>query len=683
MPLTITVLVAAIALAACTRSDEESGGSEASPAGTTRQVVASARRAAVVSPTLFGANTPWHDLGNHIVENGEQLRDRSFRRPQVYWHAVTRGEARAKFESAGGADVPQSDPACAQLEVSGADATAAMFQTVLGELLPGIHEVRFWSSATSGTPSLMIALVDESHAELAPPVIEPTANEGWKHHRVALRVPATRARAQLGLSSVSPGVVLIDEVRFVRAEGEPQVGAATRRLIRELGVRSLRWPGGSDLDTLDWRQTCGPLAERREQEVIYGGPQTPSFGLHEFLDLCEQEQLAPVIAMNVLDSAKSAADMLEYIRGDAESEQGRLRARNGRVAPWTTATRFEIGNEPAIKYAEPGKLASGGRHYARRAKAIAEELRRKSLDLGLEIEVSGAFEGAMQLAEWLGDRGESVVTMLDRWNAQCATEQLTSLVQAVHAHYYSYHGHVNDERSQFENLMAAGAVLSRTLEERIRPHSGDLPIWLTEYHALVSDDGKVQPSFSKDFASGLVVADILMTLVNEGVPVAHVHNLSEFGAFGLVFREGGGWRVRPAGLAFELMSAAAGQRTLDIRVSPIQAHEPVRIRGGVGNLPRRLTYPRITGFATAADDSRRARVFLLNRSFDLAIEVEVAVDGVDLGPGLATWYQSDEVTADNEGDDEPRVRLGTTELAASQTWRIELPPHSLVRIDPR
>ncbi|MGE0143867.1 MAG: hypothetical protein AB7T19_11345 [Planctomycetota bacterium] len=637
----------------------------------------------MVSPILFGANTPWHDLGNHIVEHGEQLRDRSFRKPETHWHSVTRGRARASFESVGGADVPLAVPACARLEVSDVDAAAAMYQRVMGALGPGDHEVSFWSRAANGTPTLMIALVDEAYAELAATVIESAGNEDWKHHKVALRVPAMAVAAQLGISAVSPGAVLIDEVRFSRAGGVPHVGEAPRRVLRELGVRSLRWPGGSDLDTLDWRQTCGPLADRSEQDVIYGGPQTPSFGLHEFLDLCEQENLAPVIAINVLDSAESAADLLEYIRGDSESEQVQLRARNGRPSPWTTATRFEIGNEPATKYAESGKLASGGRSYARRAKAIGEALVRKARDLGIEIEVSGAFEGAMQLAVWLGDRGESVVTMLDGWNEQCATERLTTVVNAVHAHYYSYHGHVRDERSQFENLMAAGVVLSRTLTERIRPHSGDVPIWLTEYHALVSDDGVVQPSFSKDFASGLVVADILMTLVDQGVTVAHVHNLSEFGAFGLVFRNGADWRVRPAGLAFRLMSAAAGERTLDIRITPIQDHDPVRIRGGIGNLPRRVSYPRTTGFATTAEQSGRARVFAMNRSFDLAISVDIAVPGVDLGPGLATWYRAVHVTADNEGSDEPRVKLATTEVAAGQTWRIELPPHSLVRIDPR
>jgi hypothetical protein len=681
-PLILWGIALLLGLASCSGSDED-GLATPPVAGSSASTAGQERRAAVVSPALFGANAPWHDLGNHLVEHGEQLRDRSFRRPEVHWHVVSRGRARASFESEGGAPGPQTDPACARLEVSADDSAAAMYQTVAGELLPGDHELRFWSRASGGNPALMITLVDDAYAELAPHVIRPTKPDEWQLHEVTLRVPEIAGPARIGVSVVSPGLVLIDEVRFARAGGAPRVGAETRRALRELGVRSLRWPGGSDLDTLDWRQTRGPLAERREQDVIYGGPQTPSFGLHEFLDLCEQEGLAPLIAVNVLDSAESAAELLEYVRGNAATPQGRLRAAQGRTEPWTAATRFEIGNEPAVKYADTGKLASGGRSYARRAKDIAEALRDKVRALGCSIEISAAFEGAMQLATWLGDRGESVVTMLDQWNAQCATGGLTDVVQAVHAHYYSYHGHVDDERAQFENLMAAGAVLTRTLEERIRPHSGELPVWLTEYHALVSRDDVVQPQFSKDFQSGLVVADILIALIHQGVAVAQVHNLSEFGAFGLMFRNGTDWRVRPAGLAFRLMSVAAGERTLDLRLTPTAALEPIVVRGGIGNLPRRVSYPRISGFATAQGDTRRPRVFLLNRSYDLEITVEVEVLGMDLGPGAATWYRAADVTADNEGTGAPNVTLTSSELPAGRTWRVALPPHSLVRVDSR
>ncbi|MCC6785278.1 MAG: hypothetical protein IT457_20680 [Planctomycetes bacterium] len=681
-PITLRDAALLLALASCSGADED-GPATPSVVGSSATTAGQTRRATVVSPALFGANTPWHDLGNHLVEHGEQLRDRSFRKPEVHWHVVTRGRARASFETTGGAPGPQWDPACARLEVSAGDSVAAMYQTIAGELLPGDHELRVWSRATAGDPALRIALVDESYAELAPPVIRSTKSDAWQLHEITLSVPANAGPALIGVSALTPGVVLIDEVRLARAGGAPQVGARARQALRDLGVRSLRWPGGSDLDTLDWRQTRGPLAERREQDVLYGGPQTPSFGLHEFLDLCEQEGLAPVIAINVLDSASSAADLLEYVRGDPETPQGRLRAAQGRAAPWNAATRFEIGNEPAIRYADAGKLASGGRSYARRAKAIAAALRDKAQELGCTIEISAAFEGAMQLATWMGDRGESVVTMLDSWNAQCATDGLTAVVQAVHAHYYSYHGHADDERAQFENLMAAGAVLTRTLEERIRPHSGELPIWLTEYHALVSRDDVVQHQFSKDFQSGLVVADILIALIHQGVAVAHVHNLSEFGAFGLMFRNGADWRVRPAGLAFRLMSVAAGERTLDLRVTPTEALEPILIRGGIGNLPRRVSYPRLAGLATAPDGSVRPRVFLLNRSYELPITVDVEVAGVELGPGTATWYSADAVTADNEGTGAPRVELKTSEVTAGRTWRIALPPHSLVRIESR
>jgi alpha-N-arabinofuranosidase len=637
-----------------------------------------------VPPELFGAHTPWNDLGNHVVARGEQIRDRSFRMGKVFWRPLTRGAATTAFQDTGGAaGPPLADhyPGHATLTVGGDKAIAALYQVVQGGVEPGEYSLEVSSRGATGAPALMAVLVDSGYEDLAPSVVEASDAGAWKRHTMTLQVHTAAKEAHLGLCVISPGSADVDEVRFSRTGGPPVVKDSIKARIAALGVRSLRWPGGSDLDTLDWRETVGPLRERGEQSVIYGGLQTPSYGLHEFLDLCAELRLAPVIAVNVLDTPASAADLLEYVRGDVGTTQGKRRAAHGRPQPWSDATRFEIGNEPTAKYALEGRLAAGGRRYAARAKAVAEAMHARAARLQCRITTSGVVEGAMQLADWLGDRGESVVTLLHAWNQQCLDEGLPALVQAVHAHYYSYHGHAADVRRQFENLMAAGTVLRRTLHEKIRPLSGALPIWLTEYNALVSDGDVVLPSFTKDFQSGLVVADILMTLVDEGVPVAHIHNLSEFGAFGMLLGDGDRWHIRPAGLAFSLLSAAAGEERLPLAITGAAANEQIEIRGGVGNIPRGTSYARVAGFATRNGASGRPRVFLLNRDYDDEAVVALEVEGQALGSGDAHWYRSDDVAAHNEQPGHDAVKLAATAVGGGSPWTITLPAHSLVRID--
>ena len=678
----IPVLATLGLLAACSGDQ----GAQQIPGGSSTGPPAPPRNGLIVSPELFGAHTVWNDFGNYIVMRGEQIRDRSFRNGETYWHPLTRGAATTAFEATGGASgTPLADsyPGHATLTTDRNDSIAALYQMVQDGVEPGDYQLEFSSRGVIGAPALMAVLVDNGYNDLAPNVIQASEAGTWKRHSMMLTVRVAEKEARLGLCVISLGSAEIDEVRFSRTGGPPTVKDSVKPFVTALGVRSLRWPGGSDLDTLDWRETVGPLRERGEQPVIYGGPQTPSYGLHEFLDLCEQLHVTPVIGVNVLDTPESAADLLEYVRGDSDTTQGRLRAAHGRARPWEDATRFEIGNEPTTKYALAGQLASGGSNYAQRALAIAAAMHARAAQLECRIMTSGVAEGAMQLADWLGDRGESVVTLLHAWNQQILDSGLPDHLQAIHAHYYSYHGHVGSERQQYENLMAAGTVLRRTLREKVQPCSGSLPIWLTEYNALVSDDDVVLPSFTKDFQSGLVVADILMTLIGEGVPVAHIHNLSEVGAFGMLLRDGNQWHLRPAGLAFSLLSVAAGEQELDLEISGAATRERIEVRRGVGNIPSRTSYSRVVGFATTNAESDRPRIFLMNRDYDDEVAVSLRIGGHALGSGTAHWYRSEQVTANNEGPRHDTVRLTTTEVGDGPTWAITLPAHSLVRIDCR
>jgi alpha-L-arabinofuranosidase len=671
----VSIAAALVLVAACTQREPDP-----------QQSAAPAHEDSIVPQELFGAHTVWNDLGNLIVTRGEQIRDRSFRLRETFWRPLTRGEAKTAFHDTGGASGPplaDSYPGHATLIADGDGSIAALYHLVQDGVEPGEYSLEFSSRGASSAPALMAVLVDSGYKDLAPNVIQPSEAGTWKRHSMVLKVHTAERNAHLGLCVISRGSAEIDEVRFSRAGGPPAVKDSVRPRIAALGVHSLRWPGGSDLDTLDWRETVGPLRERGEQSVIYGGLQTPSYGLHEFLDFCEEMRVAPVIAVNVLDTPESAADLLEYVRGDASTVQGKLRATHGRAKPWGDAARFEIGNEPTAKYAEQGRLAAGGKRYAQRAKAIAEAMHARAARLGCRIATSGVAEGAMQMADWLGDRGESVVTLLHGWNKQCFNEGLAQCLQAVHAHYYSYHGHVADERRQFENLMAAGTVLRRTFEEKIRPYSGSLPIWVTEYHALVSDKDVVLPSFTKDFQSGLVVADILMTLIAERVPVAHIHNLSEAGAFGMLIADGGQWHLRPAGLAFSLLSAAAGEKRLALEIAGAAALEHIEIEGGVGNIPSRTSYPRVAGFATANATSGRPRIFLLNRDYSDEVAVSLSIEGQTLGSGTAHWYRSRDVAAHNDGQGHDAVTIATSEVGGGSPFTIALPAHSLVRIDIR
>jgi alpha-L-arabinofuranosidase len=114
------------------------------------------------------------------------------------------------------------------------------------------------------------------------------------------------------------------------------------KAIKDAGVTVLRWPGGGWHNTLDWKKTIGPVADRPNQK----------FGLPEFLTLCENVGAIPLITLPTERfSASDLADFVEYLNApdnhsnpNAGVDWATVRAADGRVKPWGIVW-FELGNE--------------------------------------------------------------------------------------------------------------------------------------------------------------------------------------------------------------------------------------------------------------------------------------------------------------------------------------------------
>ncbi len=644
---------------------------------------------APVPPAIFGVHTPWNSLGHFIVTGGELIRDRSFRLGESRWFPVTTGSGKVRFEAEGGDPSPAGGiayPGRASLTTKDDESLACAYQLLLDRIEAAPYTLRFSSRGVGGERALLIVLVDEKYQKLAPEVIDKSDAKQWKRHSVTFKPTKPADAALVGICVASAGTARIDEVRFSRSEAPIEVRSGIKSLLRELGVRSLRWPGGTDADTLDWRQTIGPLPRRGEQPGSFGDLQTPSFGLHEYLDLCEEIGAQPVIGINATDTEESAAELVEYVLGDPNTPQGKRRAGNGRTGPWPAARLFEIGNEPTATYRAGEQVGRTGADYAGKAARISRAMTARAAALRVPIVTSAVVETALQLADWLPGNTEPNARMLHRWNALALADsaQLERAVQATHGHFYSYFGYEpRDARLHFENLMTAGEVLRRTIRTKLRPLSKGLPLWITEYHVLIESEGKVQPQFTKDFQSGLVIADILMAMIEEDVAVAHLHNLSEQSGFGLLVRDKESWHLRPAGHAFRLVSATAGEKRLplELNVSGLD-RLTYTVKGGIGNIPSGLAYEKVSGIATLDSSSGRPRVLLLNRDFDDMARVEIRIPGYELGDAAVLQYSHDDVAADNEsaaGHD--TVRLHSSKAPRKVPFVIDVPPHALLRVD--
>lgn len=117
--------------------------------------------------------------------------------------------------------------------------------------------------------------------------------------------------------------------------------------LKRLNVPNLRWPGGCFADEYHWQDGIGPANSRPKMvNTNWGGVvEDNSFGVHEFMDLCQQLNTEPYITGNVgSGTVEEMSNWVEYLNFDGESPMTQLRKANGQDSPWKVKY-WGVGNE--------------------------------------------------------------------------------------------------------------------------------------------------------------------------------------------------------------------------------------------------------------------------------------------------------------------------------------------------
>jgi len=186
---------------------------------------------------------------------------------------------------------------------------------------------------------------------------------------------------------------------------QPQV----LRLLKEMEIPVIRFPGGTDVDFMDWRDMVDNIPNRTPQRPISTGHLkhkiSNNFGYDEFLQFCEEEDAEAILVVNFRDgllkkktlkqAAMHAASLVAYCNAPigANLPEGMydwpaLRAKNGRARPYKVKY-FQIGNETwaFIKNLKEMMPNTAPRYYAECVNVYIEAMR--SVDPSIEIIVDG------------------------------------------------------------------------------------------------------------------------------------------------------------------------------------------------------------------------------------------------------------------------------------------------------
>ena len=147
--------------------------------------------------------------------------------------------------------------------------------------------------------------------------------------------------------------------------GTGKIQPEVLKLLKKMEIPVIRFPGGTDVDFMDWRDMVDNIPNRTSHRPISTGHRghkvSNNFGYDEFLQFCEEVATEAIVVVNFRDgllkkkplkeAAMHAASLVAYCNAPvgAKLPEGMydwpaLRAKNGRVKPYKVKY-FQIGNE--------------------------------------------------------------------------------------------------------------------------------------------------------------------------------------------------------------------------------------------------------------------------------------------------------------------------------------------------
>ena len=440
------------------------------------------------------------------------------------------------------------------------------------------------------------------------------------------------------------------------------------RLVREMGVSLVRYPGGNFVSGYRWEDGVGPVEERPTRlDLAWHSTETNEFGLNEFMAWARLAGVEPMMALNLgTRGIEEALDLLEYANHPSGTALSDLRVAHGVPEPHGVRM-WCLGNEMDGPWQLGHKTAA---EYGRLAAETARAMRQ--YDPGLELVACGSSgRGMPTFGAW-------VATVL---------EHTYELVDYISAH--AYYQRVGDDDASF---LASSVDMARFIADvtatadHVRARLGStrtVNISFDEWNVWyqreldVPEDWPVAPRLSEDdytVADAVVVGSLLITLLRHSDRVTAACQAQLVNTISPIRAEPGGPAWRQATFhPFAETSRHARGTVLRPRITA-----PVMVTERYGEVPT------LDCVATHDADAGTIAVFAVNRSPAEASRLRVDLGELTAGAAAtveAVVLHDADLTAANTQEQPDRVGLRALEASVEGgTLVAELPAASWSRL---
>jgi alpha-L-arabinofuranosidase len=353
-----------------------------------------------ISPDLFGIF--FEDI-NYSADGGlyaELIQNRSFEYSPLArrewtnltaWELTPRG-GRGDLDVDGAFPLHANNPHYAVLSVRDTGEVALVNEGFDGVALRADEDYRLsffarrlyaggrWDGKKSASPLPLVARLETREGAVLAETSFVVTEDSWQTFSATLKSNATTPAARLVLIARERGGLALDEVSLFPAKtfrAHPNgLRADLAQTIADLRPRFIRFPGGCLVhgngipNFYRWKDTIGPVEQRRQQANLWGYHQTVGLGYFEYFQFCEDigARALPVVPAGVscqnsghtggtgqqcLPLAEMGAyiqdvlDLIEWANGPSTSTWGAKRAAAGHPAPFGLKY-LGVGNEDHI-----------------------------------------------------------------------------------------------------------------------------------------------------------------------------------------------------------------------------------------------------------------------------------------------------------------------------------------------
>jgi alpha-N-arabinofuranosidase len=443
------------------------------------------------------------------------------------------------------------------------------------------------------------------------------------------------------------------------------------RLVRELGVTVVRYPGGNFVSNYRWEDGVGPVGDRPVRlDLAWRSLEDNRFGLNEFMAWAAKAGVEPMMALNLgTRGVAEALDLVEYTNHPGGTRLSDLRRAHGVDKPHDVRL-WCLGNELDGPWQMGHKTAA---EYGRLAAETARALKRFDPNLSL-VACGSSNSGMPTFAAWEAEVLEAAYDLVD---------------------YISLHAYYDPSDGDVDSFLASGADMDHMIRSiaatadhvgaklrsgrRLKLSFDEWNVWYqSRFHGESSLEWSEHPRLIEDtydVTDAVVVGSLLITLLRNAdrVGVACLAQLAN--VIAPIRTEPGGpaWRQS---IFHPFALTARHARGEVLRVEPDCATIPTAKYGEAPAL-----------WATATHDAATGEIslFVVNRDRHGPCALEIALPA-GLRPVEHLELADDDLSAANTADAPDRVvpRAGTGLSQAERRVTLTLPPvsWSIVRFAP-